>query len=214
MLDGENYYFELGMEVDSQTQGQEGVASWGYGPVILEQGDGQDNRLTFLCTRGSQQAEGQSLNGQSLTLTPMWLQESGGRKLSVDFSEEKQSCTVQLPEEDSGMTYEVDAPIQVSGEEMTLGELYLSPISVAFSLQGEGNDSRMWGPTEMSWMEEGAVLHMADGETVAVGRVVSQTYDQNTGAAYCVFQTEEIVKPENVVSVTLLGQTIHLDTKT
>lgn len=31
MLDGENYYFELGMEVASQTQGQEGVASWGYG---------------------------------------------------------------------------------------------------------------------------------------------------------------------------------------
>ena len=97
---------------------------------------------------------------------------------------------------------------------MTLGEFYLSPISVAFSLQGEGSDSRMWGPTEMNYMEEGAVLHMADGETVAVGRVVSQTYDQNTGAAYCVFQTEEIVKPENVVLVTLLGQTIHLDTKT
>ncbi len=87
---------------------------------------------------GSQQAEGQSLNGQSLTLTPMWLQESGGRKLSVDFSEEKQSCTVQLPEEDSGMTYEVNAPIQVSGEEMTLGEFYLSPISVAFSCKVRG----------------------------------------------------------------------------
>lgn len=211
VLDGENYYFELGMEVASQMQGQEGVGSWGYGPVILEQGDGQDNRLTFLCTRGSQQAEGQSLNGQSLTLTPMWLQESGGSKLRVDFSEEEQSCTVQLPEKDSGRTYEVNAPIQVGEEEMTLGELYLSPISVAFSLQGEGNDSRMWGPTEMSYMEEGAVLHMADGKAVAVRRVVSQTYDQNTGAAYCVFQTEEIVKPEDVVSVTLLGQTFSLD---
>lgn len=211
VLDGENYYFELGMEIASQTQGQEGVGSWGYGPVILEQGDGQDNRLTFLCTRGSQQAEGQSLNGQSLTLTPMWLQESGGSKLRVDFSEEDQSCTVQLPEKDSGRTYEVNAPIQVGGEEMTLGELYLSPISMAFSLQGEGNDSRMWGPTEMSYMEEGAVLHMADSEAVTVRRVVSQTYDQNAGAAYCVFQTEEIVKPENVVSVTLLGQTFSLN---
>lgn len=211
VLDGENYYFELGMEVASQMQGQEGVGSWGYGPVILEQGDGQDNRLTFLCTRGSQQAEGQSLNGQSLTLTPMWLQESGGSKLCVDFTEEEQSCTVQLPEKDSGRTYEVNAPIQVGEEEMTLGELYLSPIGVAFSLQGEGNDARMWGPTEMDYMEEGAVLHMADGEAVAVRRVVSQTYDQNTGAAYCVFQTEEIVKPENVVSVTLLGQTFSLD---
>ena len=40
---------------------------------------------------------------------------------------------------------------------------------------------------------------------------MSQIYDQNTGAAYCVFQTEEIVKPENVVSVTLLGQTFSLD---
>lgn len=211
VLDGENYYFELGMEVATQTQAQEGVGSWGYGPVILEQGDGQDNRLTFLCTRGSQQAEGQSLNGQSLTLTPMWLQESGGSKLRVDFSEEDQSCTVQLPEKDSGRTYEVNAPIQVGGEEMTLGELYLSPISMAFSLQGERDDSRMWGPTEMNYMEEGAVLHMADGEAVVVRRVVSQTYDQNTGAAYCVFQTEEIVKPEDVVSVTLLNQTFSLD---
>lgn len=211
VLDGENYYFELGMEVATQTQAQEGVGSWGYGPVILEQGDGQDNRLTFLCTRGSQQAEGQSLNGQSLTLTPMWLQESGGSKLRVDFSEEDQSCTVQLPEKDSGRTYEVNAPIQVGGEEMTLGELYLSPISMAVSLQGERDDSRMWGPTEMNYMEEGAVLHMADGEAVVVRRVVSQTYDQNTGAAYCVFQTEEIVKPEDVVSVTLLNQTFSLD---
>lgn len=211
VLDGENYYFELGMEVATQTQAQEGVGSWGYGPVILEQGDGQDNRLTFLCTRGPQQAEGQSLNGQSLTLTPMWLQESGGSKLRVDFSEEDQSCTVQLPEKDSGRTYEVNAPIQVGGEEMTLGELYLSPISMAFSLQGERDDSRMWGPTEMNYMEEGAVLHMADGEAVVVRRVVSQTYDQNTGAAYCVFQTEEIVKPEDVVSVTLLNQTFSLD---
>ena len=211
VLDGENYYFELGMEMDSQMQGQEGVGSWGYGPVILEQGDGQDNRITFLCTRGSQQAEGQSLNGQSLTLTPIWLQESGGQKLRVDFSEEEQSCTVKLPEQDNGRTYEVNAPIQVSGEEMTLGELYLSPIGMSFSLQGEGNDSRMWGPTEMNYMEEGAVLRMADGETVAVRRVVSQTYDQNTGAVYCVFQTEEIVRPEDVVSITLLGQTFSLD---
>lgn len=211
VLDGENYYFELGMEVDAQAQKQEGAGSWGYGPVILEKGDGQDDRLTFLCTRGSQESEGQSLNGQNLTLSPMWLQESRGNKLSVDFSEEKQSCTVKLPEQDSGRTYTLNMPIQVGEEKMTLGELYLSPIGMAFSLQGGGSDSRMWGPTEMNRMEEGAVLYRTDGQAVAVRRVMSQTYDQNTGAAYCVFQTEEIVRPEDVVSVTLLGQTFSLD---
>ena len=191
-----------------------GYGSYGVygGDAVWTDEDPEDNHLTFLCFNGPEHAsEARAMMGQEVTLCPLWLQESGGSKLRVDFSEEEQSCTVQLPEKESGRTYEVNAPIQVGEEEMNLGELYLSPIGVAFSLQGEENDSRMWGPTEMSYMEEGAVLHMADGEAVAVRRVVSQTYDQNTGAAYCVFQTEEIVKPENVVSVTLLGQTFSLD---
>lgn len=213
-LDGENYYFELGMEVTPQVQEQEGMGSWGYGPVLLEDQDPEDNRLTFLCYRGpafDRDSGAQELTGQSVTLSPQWLQESGGKKLQVDFLDEEQSCTVKLPEQDSGRTYTLNASIQVGEETMTLNELYLSPISMAFSLQGAGDDPRLWGPSEVTGMEEEAVLHLAGGETVTMQRVVSQTHDQNTGVVHSVFQTDAIIAPEDVVSVTLLGQTFSLE---
>ena len=55
VLDGENYYFELGMEVATQTQAQEGVGSWGYGPGYPGAGRWAGQSAHLLCTRGSQQ---------------------------------------------------------------------------------------------------------------------------------------------------------------
>lgn len=213
-LDGEAYYFELGMELPPAAQTQPAASGWGYGPVILEDEDPQDNRLTFLTTKGVGELGAETLLGQSVTLTPMWMQESGGRKLSVDFSGEEQSCTVQLPQQDGGRTYALNAPIQVDGEGWTLKELYLSPISLAFTLERENADPQEWEHSDMTSMEEDAVLHLANGEGVTLRRVVSQTQDQETGAVRCVFQTDTILKPEDVVSITLLGQTFSLAERT
>lgn len=213
VLDGEAYYFELGMELPPSARNQSVSSGWGYGPVILEDGNPEDNRLTFLQTKGARELGAKDLLGQSVTLTPMWLLESGGKKLDVDFSreEQEQSCTVILPEQDGGRTYMLRAPIQVDGETMTLSELYLSPISAAFVLQGEPGAERTLEESDLTRIEEDAVLHLSDGSEVPIRRMVSQTVDGGTGAVHSVFQTDTILKPEDVVSITLLGQTVSLE---
>lgn len=211
VLDGEAYYFELGMELPPALKDQSADSGWGYGPVILEDEDSGDNRLTFLHTKGVREMGAETLLGQSVTLRPQYLLESGGRKISVDFLDEEHSCTVALPEQDSGRTWEISRPIQVDGEEWTLGELYLSPISLAFSLNSEGNTPQVWGPSEMTSMEEEADLHLKNGDVVTVRRVVSQTRDGESGEIHSVFQTDQIIPPEDVTAVTILGQTFSLD---
>ena len=211
MLDGEAYYFELGMELPPSARNQPASSGWGYGPVILEDGNPGDNRLTFLQTKGARELGAKDLLGQSVTLTPKWLLESGGKKLDVDFSreEQEQSCTVALPEQDSGRTYTLSAPIQVDGEAMTLSELYLSPISAVFVLKGEPGEERTLEESDLTRIEEDASLHLADGTEVSIRRMVSQTTDEATGAVHSIFQTDMILEPENVTA--LLGQTVSLD---
>lgn len=210
VLDGESYFLELGVELPPAVQIRPAASGWGYGPVILEDEDPADNRLTFLTTKGVGELGAETLLGQRVTLTPIWLQESGGRKLSVDFSGEEQSCTVELPQQDGGRTYALNDAIQVDGEEWTLKELYLSPISLAFTLERENAETQKWELSEMTSMEEEAVLHLAKGEAVTLRRVVSQTQDQETGAVRCVFQTDQVLKLEDVTSITILGQTFSL----
>ena len=212
VLDGEAYYLELGMELPPSARNQPASSGWGYGPVILEDEDPGDNRLTFLQTKGARELGAKDLLGQSVTLTPKWLMESGGKKLNVDFSreEQEQSCTVALPEQDSGRTYTLNVPIQVDGETMTLSELYLSPISAAFVLQGE-MEERALEESDLARIEEDASLHLADGTEVSIRRMVSQTTDEATGAVHSIFQTDMILEPEDVTAITLLGQTFSLD---
>ena len=212
VLDGEAYYLELGMELPPSARNQPASSGWGYGPVILEDEDPGDNRLTFLQTKGARELGAKDLLGQSVTLTPKWLMESGGKKLNVDFSreEQEQSCTVALPEQDSGRTYTLNVPIQVDGETMTLSELYLSPISAAFVLQGE-MEERALEESDLARIEEDASLHLADGTEVSIRRMVSQTTDEATGAVHSIFQTDIILEPEDVTAITLLGQTFSLD---
>lgn len=213
VLDGEAYYFELGMELLPSARNQPAGSGWGYGPVILEDEDPGDNRLTFLQTKGARELGAKDLLGQSVTLTPKWLLESGGKKLDVDFSreEQEQSCTVALPEQDSGRTYTLSAPIRADGETMTLSELYLSPISAAFVLKGGPGEERALEESDLACIEENASLHLADGTEVSIRRMVSQTTDEATGAVHSIFQTDMILEPEDVTAITLLGQTVSLD---
>lgn len=210
VLAGEHYYLELGMELPPAARNQPASSGWGYGPVVLEDEDPEDNQLTFLHTKGTRELGARELLGQTVTLSPGWFHSSESQKYDVDFTEEEQSCTVKLPEQDSGKTYAVNAPIQVDGETMTLEELYLSPISMVFSLQSPTGETQDFGPSELTSIEEEAVLHLAGGSDVTVRRMVSQTQDEKTGAINSVFQTDTIIAPEDVVSVTLLGQTFSL----
>ena len=77
-------------------------------------------------------------------------------------------------------------------------------------IQGEENDFRMWGPAAFSEIESTTVLNLLDGQTASVGRAVSQSYNPDTGMGEFVFQLNQIVDPDEVTSLTILGQTFSL----
>ena len=78
-------------------------------------------------------------------------------------------------------------------------------------LQGEENDPPIWGPAAFSELEGTAILDLLDSQTVSVGRSVSQSYDPDSGMGEFVFQLDQIVPPDEVASVTILGQTFSLE---
>ena len=190
------------------------IVGYVSGSTALEDENPEDNRVSFLWQRGPStflKSGTQSLIGCEISLRPTWLTRGGSRGVIADFRGDQRTFTVQLPEKDSGWTYHLGLPFQVDEETMTLEELYISPIGVACSISGTPNDSRMWGPPGLSGIYDSLVLNMANGDLVAMSQSVRQTYNPETGEGRLVFQTERIIEPENVLSVTLLGQTFSLD---
>lgn len=212
VLDGEECFIDFNSEI--LPEDEEGVGSYVSGSTVLEDENPEDNRISFLWQRGPTsylESGVQSLLGCEITLRPAWLTRGGSRGIIADFRGDEKSFTIKLPEQDSGQTYRLGLPLQVDEETMTLEELYISPISAACFVNGTPDDSRMWGPPGLSGIYESLVLNMADGDSVAMSQSVSQTYNPESGEGRLVFQTEQIIEPENVVSVTMLGQTFSLE---
>lgn len=212
VLSGEDCFVDFASEIIPEDG--EGVGSYVSGSTALEDENPEDNRVSFLWQRGPStflKSGTQSLIGCEISLRPTWLTRGGSRGVIADFRGDQRTFNVQLPEKDSGWTYHLGLPFQVDEETMTLEELYISPIGVACSISGTPNDSRMWGPPGLSGIYDSLVLNMANGDLVAMSQSVSQTYNPETGEGRLVFQTERIIEPENVLSVTLLGQTFSLD---
>ena len=115
---------------------------------------------------------------------------------------------MDLPAEDSGKEVPAGQTVLVGEDEMEVTQLYLSPISCALTLQGEEHDSRMWGPIGLSSLMEETSLTLADGSTLPMSRLLDLTYNSDAGQAEAVFQLERITDPEQVVSVTVFGETI------
>lgn len=215
VLDGEDCFVDFASEIIPEDG--EGVGSYVSGSTVLEDENPEDNQISFLWQRGPStflKSGTQSMIGCEITLRPTWLTRGGSRGVIADFRGDQRTFTVKLPEKDSGWTYQLGCPLQVDEETMTLEELYISPISAVCFVNGTPNDSRMWGPPGLSDIYESLVLNMADGESVAMSQSVSQTYNPESGEGRLVFQTERIIQPENVVSVTLLGQTFSLENVT
>lgn len=192
---------------------EKGVGGWVSGSTVLPDQDPDDRHVSILWHRGPTtylHADPQIFLGRSLTFTPICLESNRTGELA-DFSQERHDFCVRLPEQDSGRQYQAGLPIQVGKETMSLRSLYLSPISVAFLIQGEGDDPRMWGPTTFSQIEGAAVLNLSDGQAVSMGRSVSQSYDPITGAGTFIFQLDRIVDPDKAVSMTILDQTLSLE---
>ena len=215
VLNGEDCFIDFASEIIPEDG--EGVGSYVSGSTALEDENPEDNRVSYLWQRGPStflKSGTQSMIGCAITLRPTWLTQGGSQGTIADFRGDQRTFTIQLPETDSGWTYQLGCPFQVDEETMTLEELYISPIGVACLVKGTPHDSRMWGPPGLSGIYESLVLNMADGDSVAMSQSVSQTYNPESGEGRLVFQTERIIQPENVVSVTLLGQTFSLESLT
>ena len=212
VLSGKDCFVDFASEIIPEDG--EGVGSYVSGSTVLEDENPEDNRVSFLWQRGPStflKSGTQSLIGCEISLRPTWLTRGGSRGVIADFRGDQRTFTVKLPEKDSGWTYHLGLPVQVDEETMTLEKLYISPIGAACFINGTPNDSRMWGPPGLSGIYESLILNMENGDSVAMSQSVSQTYNPENGEGRLVFQTEQIIEPENVVSVTLLGQTFSLD---
>lgn len=212
VLSGEDCFVDFASEIIPEDG--EGVGSYVSGSTVLEDEKPEDNRISFLWQRGPStflKSGTQSLIGCEISLRPTWLTRGGSRGVIADFRGDEKSFTIKLPEQDSGRTCRLEQPLLVDEETMTLEELYISPIGAACFVNGTPNDSRMWGPPGLSGIYESLVLNMKNGDSVAMSQSVSQTYNPESGEGRLVFQTEQIIEPENVVSVTLLGQTFSLE---
>ena len=209
---GEDYSVLATSDIEPESE-ENGVGGWVSGSIVLPDDDPGDHHISILWYRGPTtylQADAQTFLGGEFTITPLRLVEKTTFENLADFSQERHDFCVKLPDQDSGRQYEAGLPIQVGEDNMVLQSLYVSPISVAFMIQGEENDFRMWGPAAFSEIESTTVLNLLDGQTASVGRTVSQSYNPDTGMGEFVFQLNQIVDPDEVTSLTILGQTFSL----
>ena len=209
-----NYYFDLSSQLLPEAENAAGVGGWRSGSTLLSDDDPTDNQLTFLWYRSPTsylEAETETFTGRTAVLSPSRFWSDVPDTLlywKTDFPLEEWSCTVDLPAEDSGREVPVGQTVLVGEDEMEVTQLYLSPISCALTLQGEEHDSRMWGPVGLSSLMEETSLTLADGSTLPMSRLLDLTYNSDAGQAEAVFQLERITDPEQVVSVTVFGETI------
>lgn len=211
-LQGDGYDLMIASDIQSELEA-DGTDSWVSGSMVLPDNDPGDQHISILWHQGPTaylQADTQPFLGGELTITPMSLEKNQAGAL-VDFSQEQHTFHVKLPDQDSGRQYQAGLPIQVGEDSMTLQSLYFSPVSIAFTIQGEGNDSRIWGPVAFSEIESTTVLNLLDGQSASVGRSVSQSYNPETGIGEFVFQLNQIADPDKVTSVTILGQSFSLE---
>jgi len=212
-LEGDDYFIRFSSVLTPEPE-ERGVGGWVSGSRLLEDDDPKDNRISFLWYRGPTSflnAETQQFIGHSAELRPLWLGKNWVSGTLADFSQDKRTCTVELPGQDSGLEYQVGREIAVGEEGMTVEKLYISPISAAFQLTGQADDPRMWGPPGLAGVAETITLHMAAGEEVAMERSVSQSYDPVQGRGEFVFQPRQVIDPAQVTSITILGQTFSLE---
>ena len=209
-----NYYFDLSSQLLPEAENAAGVGGWRSGSTLLTDDDPTDNQLTFLWYRSPTsylEAETETFTGRTAVLSPSRFWSDVPDTLlywKTDFPLEEWSCTVDLPEKGSGTEISVRQAVLVGEDEMEVTQLYLSPISCALTLQGEEHDSRMWGPVGLSSLMEETSLTLADGSTLPMSRLLDLTYNSDAGQAEAVFQLERITDPEQVVSVTVFGETI------
>lgn len=208
-LDGEESYLKI--------EPARKPAGYGYGSYYLKDETLADNQASylFLLTYDDDDSD---MIGITWDLTPqsyLCVEQDGS---SREIALEDWTCKLSLSKQDPGVVYEVDQPIDIDGDDLTLEQVYLSPISVVFRL-GNGSAS-LWDNDiylfSENWQEE-IVLHTKSGETIRMGDrdgagITNPDPEGDPNAAYAHFQfsPEKVFDPAEIASVTLYGQTYEL----
>lgn len=192
----------------------------------LEDGSPADNHMTVLWqVRKAQGEESVPYTGGSLELTPLAVYfQKGDQMVPARFNDGGAdtwwSCTVDLPDTDPGITYSMDQPLTIGRAQIRLTGIYLSPLSLTVYVEDKEQDLRApewedpeehqeewedyWEMQQLVW-EDNVFLDLRDGTQLAAagsqGKVVGVSYT---------FRFDQILDPEDVVSVTLFGQTFEL----
>lgn len=197
--------------------GQRG--GWEYGFRVLEDENSADNCLSYLLSvypcAGSD-----SLLGSEVEFTPEQFRYSkDGVWEQVDLTEEEWTFLLTFSDEDVGLYFDAERPISVDGFGLTLEGLYISPISFVLELD-EGTasleDTQLNLDSFMRDWDENVILHTSSGEAIKVNEFyqASLSYKSDmSGREYgrICYPLEQVIQPEEIVSVTLCGQTFSLN---
>lgn len=175
----------------------------------LEDGDPLDNHMTVLWqVRKMEGTEAVPYLGSALRLTPVGVRfREGERMVSTQFNRGEAggwwSCTVQLPQEDPGITCPVERTVTINGAQVTLSAVYLTPLSTTVYV--EDREEALHRAGWIEW-EQNVSLELSGGTRLAaVG-----TQGKVTGVSYTLL-FDRVIDPAEVESITLFGQTFPLN---
>jgi len=174
---------------------------------LLEDGDPADHHISMLFTvdLGSDYSD---LAGARIDCTPTVLYGYNGWGWG-EVLKGNWPFSIRLPDRDTGRNVLEGETLWVNGEAFTLTSFYISPISVGYDLEGDfeafAADPGIW-----DLENQDILLKTSGGESIAMSEIKEGDLNFETRRGRIIFRPDRIVDPEDVVSVTIYGQTFDL----
>lgn len=214
---------ESGLKVDTSRVSLK-LGGFGASWYSLEDETLADNQMSFLYEL-LYEGDDADMFGSSWKLTPehfLCVERDG---TSREIPLEGWDCTFSLSNQDPGTLYQLNRPILINGDDLTLEWVYLSPIS--FTLRLRNGTTSLWDADNANrifgdgWQDE-IVLHTTTGEAIYMKDYMSEHYwsgitnpdsSGNLDSTYghCQFNFKHFIVPAEIASVTLYGQTFELN---
>ena len=211
VLDGERYSLKYFWdEADYRSDGIGG----GFADFIPDENKA-DGRVSFLVTARSDCLEPASLLGLETEFYPYQLIEySDGQGAEETFDFVGGSWTVdldiKLSDYPSGFLQKVGRPLKFEEETGTLERVYLSPIAIFCEFQAPGNTGS-YAVWDLTLDESNVYLNTRSGGAIQMDGVWTGCMDLHTGRMETGYWPERVLDPEEIVSITVLGQTFPLE---
>ena len=219
VLDGSYYRLNHhgGSNQEAVTPDGTWIGGWFSDFTLLEGEDPRDNHISLLYSM--QPAAGEpGLLGSTVSFH--FTELCDGNDPTDVVLEGDWACTFTLPTQDSGIWYAVNRPVALGEYETNLKTFYLSPLSLVYEL-GDGRDSlkEFWETMDHRPKQDlSVILAGTEGQTIctkdysAEVRFPTEVFPKEVSRFY--YRIGQIIDPEEIASITLLGQTFSLDTLT